>query len=412
MSTAPSSPSNTRATIEIRRHAARAVLPAVLTWMILSAPAEGAIIEEIVAKANNRIISKSEFEERGTYILRQIYQQYSGPDLDARLKEAHETMLANMITELLLVERAQSLLDLDKVRKNLLDDFRKQQNIPNDEELDKLLKEQGMSRKDLEEQLIRLAVPQEIINYEVRRKISVSDAEVKGYYDQHAKEWETAPTVTFNEIVLFYEAANLPEVQSRALGIVREARGGTDFGELVQKYSEAGSKETGGFMGPLGAGDLHPSIAQAAFALETGAVSDPIDTGRSIHIVRVVGKTDRVVQTIDQAKDAIVKSVRETKFRPRYERYIKKLWRESEIEVQPKYEQFLVWSPLTPPKGNEEALPPGAPGAAPEAGGPAAEGTVLPAPGSPGGSGEGEPKTPPPPPVPHDTPAPGPGGAA
>src|SRR6266508_2261947 len=153
--------------------------------MVLSAPAGGAIIEEIVAKANYRIISKSEFEERGAFILRQIYQQHSGTDLDQKLQEAHETMLANMITELLLVERAQSLLDLDKVRKNLLDDFRKQQNIPSDEELERLLKEQGMTRKDLEEQLIRLAVPQEIINYEVRRKISVSDAEVKEYYDGH-----------------------------------------------------------------------------------------------------------------------------------------------------------------------------------------------------------------------------------
>src|SRR5213594_3055881 len=229
MSTAPSSPSITRAST-----ATSALLAVVVSVLVLSAPARGAIVEEIVARVNNRIVSKSEFEERSQYILKQIYQQYSGADLDQRLQDAHETMLANMITELLLVERAQSLLDLDKVRKNLLDDFRKQQNIPSDEELDKLLKEQGMSRKDLEEQLIRLAVPQEIINYEVRRKISVSDAEVKGYYGQHAKEWETAPTVTFNEIVLFYEAANLPEVQSRALGIVREARGGTDFGELVQ----------------------------------------------------------------------------------------------------------------------------------------------------------------------------------
>jgi parvulin-like peptidyl-prolyl isomerase len=371
--------------------------------MVLSAPAGGAILEEIVAKANNRIISKSEFEERGTFILRQVYQQYSGADLDEKLREAHETMLANMITELLLVERAQSLLDLDKVRKNLLDDFRKQQNIPSDEELDRLLKEQGMSRKDLEEQLIRLAVPQEVINYEVRRKISVSDAEVKEYYAGHEVEWETPPTVTFNEIVLFYEAANIPEVSSRAQGIVREARGGTDFGELVQKYSEAGSKETGGFMGPLSANDLHPAIAKAAFALDTGAVSDPIDTGRSIHIVRVLGKTDRIVKTIDQVKDSIVRSVREAKFRPRYERYIKKLWKESEIEILPKYEQFLVWSPLKPPKGGEENLQPGAPGTAPEPEGSPAEGAMLPSPGA-------EPKAPPPPPVPHDTPPPGPGG--
>jgi parvulin-like peptidyl-prolyl isomerase len=373
---------------------ARALLAAGLSLIVLSANASGAIVEEIVAKVNNRIISKSEFEERGTFILKQIYQQYSGTDLDQKLLEAHETMLANMITELLLLERAQSLLDLDKVRKNLLDDFRKQQNIPSDEDLERLLKEQGMTRKDLEEQLIRLAVPQEIINYEVRRKISVSDAETRQYYEQHQKDWETPPTVTFNEIVLFYEDANRPEVLARALGIVREARGGTEFGELVQTYSEAASKETGGFLGPLDAADLHPAIAEAAFRLQAGEISDPIDTGRSIHILRLVGKTDRVVKTMQEVKDTIAKAVRDAKFRPRYEHYIKKLWKESQIEILTKYEPFLVWSPLKTSKGAEDKLPVGAPGAEPE----------NPPGGPPAGAAPGEPVLP----VPEASPAPGP----
>src|SRR3989442_1448552 len=275
MSTAPSSPSNTPASIGTeppappqrarpsasRRSVIPAPLPrtavaglllaALVAWMV---PVRAAIVEEIVAKVNNRIISKSEFEERSTYILKQIYQQYSGDELDRQLRDAQESMLSNMITELLLLDRAESLLDLSKVRKNLVDDFRKQQNIASDDDLEKVLKDQGMKRKDLEEQLIRLAVPQEIINYEVRRKISVSEAEIKDYYDAHQKGWETAPTVSFNEIAMFYEDANRPEVLSRAQGVVREARGGgTDFGELVQKYSEAPSKEAGGFLGPLGA---------------------------------------------------------------------------------------------------------------------------------------------------------------
>ena len=180
MSTAPFSLSSTRANTATSRHSHLGVLVVVAVSLLVSpGPSDAAILEEIVAKVNNRIISKSEFDERGTYILKQIYQQYTGNDLDQRLAEAHETMLANMITELLLVERAQSFLDLDKVRKNLVDDFRKQQKISSDEELERLLKEQGMQRKDLEEQLIRLAVPQEIINYEVRRKISVSAAEIE-----------------------------------------------------------------------------------------------------------------------------------------------------------------------------------------------------------------------------------------
>ncbi|HYS77318.1 MAG TPA: peptidylprolyl isomerase [Candidatus Dormibacteraeota bacterium] len=331
------------------------LLAALASWMV---PARAAIVEEIVAKVNNRIVSKSEFEERSTYILKQIYQQYSGDELDRQLRDAQESMLSNMITELLLLDRAESLLDLSKVRKNLVDDFRKQQNIASDDDLEKVLKDQGMKRKDLEEQLVRLAVPQEIINYEVRRKISVSEAEIKEYYEAHQKEWETAPTVSFNEIAMFYEDANRPEVLSRAQGVVREARGGgTDFGELVQKYSEAPSKESGGFLGPLAAADLHPAIAQAAFKLKAGDVSDPIDTGRSYHVIRLVGKTDRVVKTQEDVRETVVKAVRDAKFRPRYDHYIKRLWKENQIEVLPKYEHFLVRTPLKTGPGGESPSP-------------------------------------------------------
>jgi len=215
MSIAPFSPSSMPVSTgtESRALLILLILPALLARPI---PAGAAIIEEIAAKVNNRIVTKSEFEERGSFVLKQIYQQYSGEELDRELVDAQESMLANMITELLLIDRAESLLDLSKVRKNLVDDFRKQQNIGNEEDLDKLLKEQGMNRHDLEEQLVRLAVPQEIINYEVRRKISVSEAEIKKHYEDHQKDWETPPTVTFNEIVLFYEEATKPEVLALA----------------------------------------------------------------------------------------------------------------------------------------------------------------------------------------------------
>ena len=66
-------------------------------------------MEEIVARVNNRIITKSEWEERGTFILRQVYQQYSGAELDRQLQQAQDTLLANMVTELLLLEKAQTL---------------------------------------------------------------------------------------------------------------------------------------------------------------------------------------------------------------------------------------------------------------------------------------------------------------
>lgn len=343
MSIAPSCRSNTTAII-----AARA-LPLIALVLLLPAaprPAGAAIVEEIVAKVNNRIITRSEFEERGAFILQQVYQEHVGPDLDAKLKDAQDSLLANMITELLLVERAESLLDLDKIRLQMVEDFRKQQNIATEEELDRQLHEQGMTRKDLEEQLLRLSVPQEIISYEVIRKISVSEAEIRAHYQGNAAQWETPASATFREIVLFYDGTTRPEVEIRAEGIVRELKGGADFQELVTRNSESGTRESGGLLGPLPAADLQAVIARAVFALEPGEFSDVIDTGRSFHIIRLETKTGTIVTPMDEARDRIVAAIRQEKYKPRYERYLRRLWRESHIEVTPKYRQYLTASPL------------------------------------------------------------------
>lgn len=370
----------------------RAPLAALLFLLSASAPS-AAVVEEIVAKVNNRIITRSEFEERGAFVLRQIYEEFTGAELDRNLKEAQDTLLANMITELLLLERAESLLDLEKVRQNLIEDFRKQQNIASDEELARLLKEQQMTRADLEEQLLRLAVPQEIISYEVRRKISVSEDEIKDYYARHAKQWETPATVTFREIVLFYETINRDEVEIRAQGLVRELRGGADFLELVGRASESGTKQSGGLLGPLAASEIHPALAAAAFALDPGEFSDPVDTGRSFHVLRLEQRTEKTVKSLEEARETILNALRQEKFRPRYDRFLKRLWRENQVEVLPKYRSYLVASPLDPvPRALPapgEALPPDSP-----AGPPPAE--VSPSEPPPAGAPSGEPPSDPP----------------
>ncbi|HXH28984.1 MAG TPA: peptidyl-prolyl cis-trans isomerase [Candidatus Polarisedimenticolia bacterium] len=326
----------------------------VLPWTL----GRAAIVEEIVAKVNNRIITKSEFEERSQYILSQLYRQYSGAELDQQMKTTEESMLANMITELLLLERAESLFDMDKVRKSLMDDFRQQQKISSDEELDKLLKAQNMTRKDLEEQLMRMALPQEIVNYDIKRRISVSEREIQDYYNAHIKDYETPPTLTLREIVLFYEGPARAEAMVRAQGIERELKAGTDFLELVQRDSEAGTREGGGLLGPLKEGELLPELAQAAAALDPGQVSEPIDTGQAIEIIRVEARTPRVVKSLQEVHDAIYDAIRQDKFKPRFEKFVKGLWKEGEIEVMPKYQRYLVVSPLNPGTAPASGPPP------------------------------------------------------
>jgi parvulin-like peptidyl-prolyl isomerase len=316
-----------------------------------AASARAAVVEEIVAKINNRIITKSEFDERTQYLIQQTAQDAKGKDFQAELQQAKDALLANLITEALLIERAETIFDFDKIRVNLIDDFRKQQNIADDAELEKALKEQGMTRKELEEHLLRLAVPNEIINYDVRRKISVSQAEMDAYFAEHHAQWETPATITFREVVLAYDKDGRDQALARAKGVVEQARSGSsDFVELVHKFSEGGSREVDGLIGPVPARDLNPAIAGSAFALKPGEVSDPIDTGRTFDVMKIEAKAEATAKTLAEVKDDVYNAVREEKFRPRFDIYLKRLWKENTVEVVPKYQSLLVVSPLTPDK--------------------------------------------------------------
>jgi peptidyl-prolyl cis-trans isomerase SurA len=358
MSTAPYSRSSTRGRSATDAAARAAAVPVafVLLAALAAGPARAAIVEEIVAKVNNRIITRSEFEERSQYLRKQVQQQSPGPDFDKDLQAAQDALLANLITEALLLERAETIFDMDRIRASLIDDFKKQQNIATDDDLEKALKDQGMTRKELEDQLMRMAVPNEIINYDVKRKISVSEQEMQDYYDQHFSKWETPATVTLHEIVLLYTPSTRAEVLERASQVARQAASGADFIELVKQYSEAGTRETQGLLGPLPKGDLQESIAAVAFRIDLGKVSDPIDTGQTFHIIRVDARTDAVTKPLADVKQEVHDAVRDGKFRPRFDIYLRKLWRENYIEITPKYESYLVVSPLkTAPASDKNA---------------------------------------------------------
>jgi parvulin-like peptidyl-prolyl isomerase len=316
--------------------------------LLAAAPARAAVVDEIVVKVNNRIVTASEFEDRQKALFTQVSQEHPGPGMTQELQSAQDVLLANIITEALLLERATAVFDMDRIRLSLIEDFKKQQNIPGDPELEQALKEQGMTRKDLEDHLIRIAVPNEIINYDVKRKISVSETEMHDYYDQNRPKWETPETVTFKEIVVLYTDGTREEAAGRAAGIAAEARGGADFGALVQQHSEAGTREVEGLIGPIPTKDLLPALAAAVKALEPGQISDPVDTGRSLHILRLEARAPASIKSFGSVRDEVHDAVRDQKFRPRFDAYLQRLWKENHIEVSPKFESWLVVSPLKP----------------------------------------------------------------
>ncbi|HUI09669.1 MAG TPA: peptidylprolyl isomerase [Bacteroidota bacterium] len=85
-------------------------------------------------------------------------------------------------------------------------------------------------------------------------------------------------------------------MKTLALGIMKDAKEGKDFGELARQYSKDGSNAgSGGDLGWFTKGRMVPAFEKAAFAGKTGEVVGPVRTPFGLHIIKILGRDNREV---------------------------------------------------------------------------------------------------------------------
>ena len=180
----------------------------------IAPPARAAIVEEIAASVNGRIISRTQLLQRETQLMSQLHSRFVGDELDKQIEEARGSLLTDMIREEVLIQRAEILgLELDKVFTQALTQLKEQLHIETQEELDKVLEEEGISKEELKETLLRFNVPDIMVNLEVREKISVPDQEIQEQFETNKEKYRVGASFTIEEIVLTAEDRTPPGIQ-------------------------------------------------------------------------------------------------------------------------------------------------------------------------------------------------------
>jgi peptidyl-prolyl cis-trans isomerase D len=146
--------------------------------------------------------------------------------------------------------------------------------------------------------------------------VAVSDESVAAYYDSHQSDYETPEKIHLREILFVVPAgaddAARAAIRTTAEGVVAEAKGGGDFAALARTHSgDPLTKDAGGDLGFVERGKLDAAVDEAAFALETGQVSDLVETPRGFAILEVDEKQASGTQPLAEVRDAIVKVLRE-----------------------------------------------------------------------------------------------------
>ncbi len=79
----------------------------------------------------------------------------------------------------------------------------------------------------------------------------------------------------------------LVKKQSEAIEILDKIKNGEKFGKMARQFStDSGSAKRDGSLGYFGRGKMVKEFENAAFALQTGEISEPIKTQYGYHIIK------------------------------------------------------------------------------------------------------------------------------
>ena len=328
--------------------------------LALSASSRAEIIERVVAKVNGDIITQSEFEARQLAAVQAA--RIPNDQVESYLRQNNARILQEAVDDLLITQRAADLgikLRPEYVL-DVIDGIKKENNIPDDAELKRQLRREGMSLDDLKRNIERSVLRRQVLSRELEQKATVTDAEARAEYEQHKSEYGKSASVHLQEIVV-------PD-SAQAQDVVRRARGGEDFSSLARALSTAGSRANGGDLGQVNPGDMNPELARVVGALAVGGVSDPIALENGFRIVRLVAKEDATVTPYEDLKEEITKRLTQQRMASVYDEYVVGLRKASEKTTQTTVSEVSLTVPNVPTStlsGPGLGPAPGAPEAAP-----------------------------------------------
>ena len=331
-----------------------------LVAVLAIAPVRAEIIEQVLVKVNGDILTKTEFEQRQVAILRSRPELANvspeSPDLQRAIAEITPTLILEAVDELLLIQRGRELgLALgDEQFKSIIENIKKQNNLEDDARFQAALQQEGMTMADLRRNLERQMFVSQVQQRDIADKISVTEEELRAYYELHKQEFTTQAQITLREILV-----QVPEsdkginvaaddaAKAEAEEIRKRLLGGEPFARLAADLSDAPSKANGGLIGPVSHDELAPALQAQIDGLKVGELTEVLRTPRGYQILKLEARTDTTIRTFDAARDDISSKVGDTKMQGERLKYIERLRSQAAItfrndELKKAYEQALA----------------------------------------------------------------------
>ena len=191
---------------------------------------------------------------------------------------------------------------------------------------EKTLDLEGISIADWEKSIEKKLLTNELIHQQVNSKVSLSDKELRDYFDKNHNEFHKKEQVKALHIMVESEE-EIREIQKKLRSKQKT------FPALAMEYSLGPEGAQGGDLGYFEAGQM-PEEFDDVFKLKINKVSDIIKTPYGFHLLKVVDKIEERKMNFEESKGKVEKILLQHLQDQAFQKWFLKLKQNAEIEIE------------------------------------------------------------------------------
>ena len=248
-------------------------------------PYGGTTVEEIIARVNDQIISRSDYDRAMKEMDEEARQH--GASMQ-EISAAHKDLLRNLIDQQLWLSKGKELGitgETELVKR--LNEIRKQYHLESMEDLEKAAKEQGVSFEDFKANIRNGIITQEVMRQEVGKMSSSLPARRSATLSSTSRSMRSrrasrsrdsgfhghsGSSVPNQGGVQPDDPEKLAAAKAKADDLEAKLNAGGDFAQLARSFSDGPTAAEGGDLGQFKRGELAKVLEDQTFALKSGRV--------------------------------------------------------------------------------------------------------------------------------------------
>lgn len=319
----------------------RAALAASVAALSLAAASQAAVVERVVAVVGEQAVLLSELKDRARpFVLRVEQQSPDGAQRAAATSQLYGQLVQRLVEEE-LEQKAANRANVTVTAREIDDALGRiatQNNVTVARVVEEAVKS-GLTEPAYRQELRRQLLEAKLLNLRIQGRLRVTEDDVRAAYqrlvaDERKQLGFRVAWIRISAPRTLHAGA-LKGRREAVDRIAARAHAGEDFGTLARLHSEdAATRRSGGILGKRKPGQLPAALDAVALSSDVGAVSEPIRDGDDFVILKLLGRDESQLPTLEDSREELGQRVYMDKMGKARQHWMEGLRRQTHVEVR------------------------------------------------------------------------------